>query len=446
MDWKDYEYIPKSPAKLCFDMLGGDTMPVGGFGGPFSLDPTLPDAKPIVDFLDEKYFQLLKEAGINTFLATLKYWGKDTAEVQRTLDLCEKYRIACFVLCGVYDGPVRAGQECRVTKKLVRQAVEPFIRHPACVGIYLRDEPFAEEIKALAKIHNVFSGCGYGDKTMVVNFAGHALPNRKYYYNYQMELMDWIMHAKPKVVCMDHYPADGRQDAKVFGYPQFMKALSVTYNAARIAEIPFWSFGAAGGQWGGTELRAYKDTIPLTEGEFRWPISLALAYGAKGIMWFPMIQPRVYAASKDGEDFERNGVLGADGRKTPYYAGVAEMNAHIRAVEKVLINAVNACVIPVGAETKEWTKDFPEVLHVPEYEELTHCKADNALIGCFKYMGKTALYAVNTSRDKTGDMTMCFGGANRYRITVKTETIETVGETVVVNLGAGEGALVVVEK
>ena len=78
------------------------------------------------------------------------------------------------------------------------------------------------------------------------------------------------------------------------------------------------------------------------------------------------------------------------------------------------------------------------------YNELTSASG-NALIGCFDYKGKTALYVVNYDYSNSGDVTLTFNGTkNITKIENAKETTTTVS-SITLNMTAGEGILLVIE-
>ena len=77
----------------------------------------------------------------------------------------------------------------------------------------------------------------------------------------------------------------------------------------------------AGGQW--NDAGAWIDSVAPypSEGEMLFDVNISLAYGAKAIQYFPLIQPQYYANQTGGTyDFEnRNALIGADGNLTRWY-------------------------------------------------------------------------------------------------------------------------------
>ena len=94
---------------------------------------------------------------------------------------------------------------------------------------------------------------------------------------------------------------------------------------------------------------------------------------------------------------------------------------------------------------------------IDSYNELNSISSGNALVGCFNYGGKTALYVVNcnmydqnstTSQDATQDITLQFSEASSMKKVqkAKTEKVSTDSNNqLTLTIEAGEGALLVLE-
>lgn len=78
------------------------------------------------------------------------------------------------------------------------------------------------------------------------------------------------------------------------------------------------------------------------------------------------------------------------------------------------------------------------------YRDLTGVTG-NALVGCFDYNGKTALYVVNNSITEEGKINLTF--AHKYNFEVIQDAVSRTenGDSLTLDLGIDEGALVVLE-
>ena len=119
----------------------------------------------------------------------------------------------------------------------------------------------------------------------------------------------------------------------------------------------------------------------------------------------------------------------------------------IQAVDEVLMNSVNKGVLACGEEAVndlKLTKDYNVLLGGTSWRELKSVKGD-ALIGCFNYQGKTALYVVNYSRDYAQKLELAFWEPYDVTVIQDGETRELHGDGMILNLLAGDAALLVFE-
>ena len=69
----------------------------------------------------------------------------------------------------------------------------------------------------------------------------------------------------------------------------------------------------------------------------------------------------------------------------------------------------------------------------------------NALVGCFDYNGKTALFVVNNSITEEGEISLTFDHKYNMKVTQDAVTRTENGNSLTLHLGFGESALVVLE-
>ena len=173
---------------------------------------------------------------------------------------------------------------------------------------------------------------------------------------------------------------------------------------------------------------------------------MALVFGAKGIEYFPLIQPHYYAFAESTEfDFERNGIFGAWGNKTQWYYYAQDINKQIAAVDEVLMNSVNKGVIASGKQAVSDTS-YAEtaIMEGTSWRELESIDGD-ALVGCFNYQGKTALYVLNYSYEYAQKINLNFNGNYKFTVVQNGETSHYKGNDITLDMFAGDGALVVFE-
>ena len=118
------------------------------------------------------------------------------------------------------------------------------------------------------------------------------------------------------------------------------------------------------------------------------------------------------------------------------------------------MNAVNEAVIPVcGYAATNITASLNDKgdsnLVKNSYKELSSVSTTQttygAVVGCFDYNGKTALYVVNYDVTSQATITLHFSSDVVASVTIGTNTSEQQSQSMTLNVPAGEGALVVLK-
>ena len=130
------------------------------------------------------------------------------------------------------------------------------------------------------------------------------------------------------------------------------------------------------------------------------------------------------------------------GNKTKWFYYTKELNEQIRAIDEVLMNSVSKGIIASG---KDATKDMSNnryLIKSGKFRELESVDGDS-IIGCFNYNGKTAFYVVNYDIKNAQKITLNLNGKFNYEVTKEAKTGKYNSNKIVLELGAGDGALVV---
>ena len=256
-------------------------------------------------------------------------------------------------------------------------------------------------------------------------------------YTYEQYLRDYMEIFEPQVLSYDFYPIQGSFPALMNGY---FENMSLIRTAALKANIPFWVY---------VQTCSFADGQRLpTQADLLWNVNTCLAYGAKGIQYFCGVNPQ--------GDFVGS-MFDAEGNKTEMYGRVKLANEMIAAVDEVLMCAKSEGVIVKGVMPQ--LNRGEERMSIPEgdllggtFKELSSVSSNHALVGCFDYDGKTALYVVNNAvADDTiqgcaaaDEITLNFNGkVSGYAVDGGGKK-DFAGESLSVSLGAGEAVLVVV--
>ena len=418
-----------------FDFLGGtDVMPILGYYGPAPSTVSL-NGVSVPDYVTDEIFQMISECGVN-LMAYFPIDYKNASEYfHKILELGEKYNVGVTVT----DSRISENDELTLSK--VDECVKDYRDFPAFCGVFGVDEPtsatypgkqpnisvFADKINLLAEL-GIWS-------------YGNLLPcgdvNKRDAYNDYIE--EWLTTCNVKMLLYDYYVHDSDTNEKYFYHLSLMREKAAKY------DIPFWVFVQAGGQW--NDSKNYFDSEPLypSEGEFMWNVNTALAYGAKGLAYFPLIQPYHFAYAKSTPyDFERNGLIGASGNKNRWWYYAKDVSAQITAVDEVLMNAVSKGVILTSKQAKADNKDSTCIIEGKAWRELVNVEGD-AMIGCFNYQGKSAYYIVNYDMEYAQNITMDFYDICNFTVTQNAEKKAFQGNSMELTMKPGEGVLVVME-
>lgn len=463
----------KEVYSLYYEYLGGeDVMPIGGFYVPHaSGGSTDGNAKP--DLLTDYYFDALEKAGINTLFYSPDRWttGGSNTNIKKALDLCEKYGLGYYVDTYYVLGQLGTRTEkypienmelaTEAGKQKLSQIIDDILddgkggKRNCVLGILGVDEPFTEQLPNLGVLHDAFyslentrgmdvyiNSIGYwaGEN----NFWGYSDP-----IGFDEYLQKYFELVQPTMLSVTQYPYTSAKTPETTVVSLLNDMLSVYRKYANQYGVPFWRMLQAGGQWNDTaEWIPSVDPYP-SEGELLYDVNSSLAYGAKAIEYFPLVQPYYFAQQEGGTyDFNRCGLIGADGNLTQWYYYAKRANEQVAAVDEYLMNAMNEGVIVHGKTANDAIvkngKPGEEIISSGKYYELTGVTGDDCVVGCFNYKGKTALYVVNYNRKEKAKVTLSFDKKNyRYTVIQRAVGADVVGGSIPLTLDAGEGALIV---
>jgi len=186
---------------------------------------------------DEAAAQAIADAGFNTAMSSAD-----------KLDLCEKHGLRSIV------------------RDATPETAADLADHPAVWGLYVKDEPPAEEFAAVGE--------------RVVEFHSLA-PGLPAYVNLMawMDLSDYFAIVKPKFLSYDYYQWWWNRDHH-FGRLAAHRAAALEHDVPLIC----WVEANADKRWEWGEAGA--TTLPDNEPKLRQSVYTSLAYGVKGIQWF----------------------------------------------------------------------------------------------------------------------------------------------------------------
>ena len=427
---------------LSFDIIGGDeVMPINGYYGP-AISFEAGDGRKSPDHYTDEFFSLFAESGVNLLAYPNADYEGAKDYVIKELELAEKYQLGIYV----YDGKICEQMTEGMSLEALDARITEYCDYPAFCGVYVLDEPqpsWADSAYDYRKTTRVAPAYQKVRELGIVassNIGPQKSGGDGEYASYEKFVREYLDLCKPMYLGFDYYEWDG--DSSIEGY---FRNMSIIRKCAEEYEMPWWSYIQAGGYWNDAGNRMDTPDLYPSEGRFTWDVSVTLACGAKGIGYFPLVQPWKFSYAESKEfDFQRNGLIGAYGNKTQWFYYAQNVNAHIREIDSVLMNSVNKGIIVSGKQAEADTKYWEQKMEGTAWRELAGVDG-NALIGCFNYKGKTALYVANYEYDYAQKITLNMQDTYRMRVIQGTETKNIEANTLELDMKAGEGALIVFE-
>lgn len=274
---------------------------------------------------------MLRDSGINLIYGLYETANDQLDDVQKSLDLCQKYGIKYLVRDSNTNEP---------DEELMRAALEKYAKHPAFAGLKVQDEPGVNSFERFGDAHPIFQKL-LPDKYFYINLLpSYSTPAQLQYgaattqtsgsITFEQYLDAYIKTVKPKFLSYDYYALTEKKDFIQTGY---FNELSTFRKLGLKNNIPYWVFIQA--------CSFNSLTRRPNEAEILWQVNTSLAYGAKGIQYFCYFTPIE-------DDIFQGNFIDKNGNKTEIYAYGQKANRQIAAVDDVLMNSVSKGVIVTG--------------------------------------------------------------------------------------------------
>ncbi|MBU4212897.1 MAG: hypothetical protein L6437_09785 [Kiritimatiellae bacterium] len=248
----------------------------------------------------------------------------------KALDLCRAAGLKGWV------GDLRSfiQPDVPVFAETLNQLIADFSRHPALAGYYVRDEPHASLFPVLGALNRYL--LDHDPRrlpyiNLFPNHAGSALLGTK---TYEEHIAEFIRIVRPALVCWDHYPL-----LKTGEDGCYFDNLEIVRRQCLKADIPFMQIILC------TPVGDHRNP---DETDLWWQIYTTLCYGARGISYFTYWTPPQWT----------DGIIAADGARTPHYEMVKRLNARVQALAPTLIRLRSCGIyhtdpVPSGARPLE---------------------------------------------------------------------------------------------
>ena len=298
-------------------------------------------------------------------------------------------------------------------------------------------EPMPKYAALMRRLHNYDNMTGYINLLPIYHWMNCTADD------YRKYLTEFLETCNPRVISFDHYLFEDRNLKRELKW--FFINLSVVCEYSKKSGVPFWAFAQCGHQWNFGYSKMETDTYLPTKYQFFWLVNTNLAFGAKGIQYFPIVQEYQCALYLDGGlDCDRSGILGADGEPTMWHGFARQSSKQIKAVGSILMQCELQGVLALK-DAKLYCEGLYPVLDAENYKELVsvQCRKNGVFIGCFDYQGKTAFYVVNNDTKKCQNVKLNFDSVYHMKLISDVGEREEETSSCKITLGAGKAILVV---
>lgn len=410
---------------ISFSAIGGDeVMPVVGYIGP-TRGVTASDGVSVPSLITDEMYAAIEKSGVNIIAGQVDDIAAYPEDVRLAMDLAAEHNIGYFIkdksLVDIDGGYVYGGD--------FSGRMSDYVDHPAFCGLYFRDEPEVMMMRNMSTAMEEFYNAA-GNKKIHPYFNLYPYLVWNSLSGYQSYL-DAFMETKPKYIAYDMYPFVGGESEMEDTY---FTNLSIIRKYSKKYKIPFWAYLQSCGK---NEDNSTMRTP--TEQELMYELHTTLAYGAKGVKWFPLFHPHYWALTAEKG---AAGLFYYDGTETPFYAIAQRAAKNITAVDHILMKSENVGIIFEGSTPVPTANFGGEKIQEKQFRELTKVEGDSVMVGCFDHFGKTVLYVVNNSITRSAEIHLTFDNNYKYTIWQEGEKTEKTGRQLNFNFSVGDAALV----
>lgn len=273
-------------------------------------------------------YEEIADAGFNTVLPPCS--GPITRDLNRQiLQFCAQLGLEAIIADPRLDAAQAAAPGSTDFAAALDGVVRDYSASPALLGYFLRDEPAAAQFPQLAAMSRGLEVRDPGRLPYINLFPSYATPAQLGTPTYPDYVSGFLQIVHPPLLSYDHYAllTSGER-------PDYFVNLETVRRSAMQAGIPFADILLV------TPHGPYRDP---SEADLRWQIYSALAYGARGILYF------TYWTPDYGSVPFYDAILDAQGRRTAHYAEVQRLNGELNALGPLLAQLHSTGVYHSGA-------------------------------------------------------------------------------------------------
>lgn len=219
---------------------------------------------------------------------------------------------------------------------------------PTAYGWQMKDEPSAAEFPALRTWADSIAARAPGTLRFINLLPNYATPGAWNASTYDEYINLFVDVVDPDILTFDHYPVfDAAQpfdpsnpdNTTQAGYVRNL----VSFRAASLkASIPFWVF---------FNSMPFNGRADVTPAQLRWQVFVALAHGARGLLYFTYWTPTGAPFAWSGGIIARRAAWpsgAVEYAPGPHFVHAADINAKLRQFGDALLNATSTAVFVVS--------------------------------------------------------------------------------------------------
>jgi len=262
--------------------------------------------------------------------------------------------------------------------------VADYAGHPALWGYFVTDEPNASQFENLGAINRYLLKKDPKHIPAVNLFPTYASQEQLGNPTYEEHVSSFIQTVRPRLLSYDHYAlvGDGLR-------PDYFENMEIIRRQALKHKIPFNFILLSVPHF------SYRDP---TEADLRWQVNTALAYGARGIMYF------TYSSLPDNDRYKGWGeaIIARDGSRTVKYEQVKRINGEVKQLAPTLVRLTSRAVYH--------TRPLPRgTTAIPDGDLVVRVQGGEFVVGHFcSEQGERYTMFVNRSPRVAADATIAF--------------------------------------
>jgi hypothetical protein len=438
---KSKKVSPVEYAGITIRGIDEDEMPIGGFFAP--SDGYKGNGYKLPSLMTDEVYKKIADCGVNYLIDFQNdYSGTSFFDA---LEFGDKYGISTFASYEDIMGLQDINNISVASAQDMATALQPLLQYERFAGLYGRDEPSANyypHIKqAIANFRTAMDSIGdtAKDLSVYVNLfpevGGVKLSGDQESPITYNEYLEGFFDCNPFYTMFDMYPIAGLENTVS---SRWLDYLGLMNKSSKENGVAWQGFAQAGGNF----FDVPGANRVTNKNELYYDVNTMLAFGAKGINYFPCVFPTSYVPLAPEDRINDNSLINKYGETTAQYYYAQEINANVQAMAPYLLNSAHMGIILTGNGVCYYGGSDK----MDSFRQLKSVSGDPSLVGCFDYKGGSAFLVVNNSlTEHRGEITLSFNKNYEYTVIQRATNNNIIAKNFTLTLEAGECALVVVK-